>query len=83
MRAALKAVAEMSDYETRLVEYRTTMSLATSMLLRGIITEKDYEKIDRNIAEKCGLSLGSICCRNPLIIQAFRVNMSPTKKEVT
>lgn len=67
------------NYES-MVAYRSSMSLALSMLTQGIISEKEYEKIDRIIAEKHGLSLDSICCRNPLITQGFRGNMSPTKE---
>ena len=54
------------------------MSLAGGMLSEGIITEKDYDKIDRIIANKYGLSLGSIYCRKPLIDQGVRVNMRHT-----
>ncbi len=68
-----------ADYRDRLVAYRTTMSLAESMLLDGIITEKDYGKIDRITAKKYGLSLSSICCRKPLIGAESRGNMRHTK----
>ena len=61
-----------AEYKERLIAYRTTMSLAESMLLQGIINERDYGKIDRIIARKYGLSLGSICCRKPLINGASR-----------
>lgn len=68
----------MDEYRQRLISYRTAMSLAEGMLSEGIITEKDYDKIDRIIANKYGLSLGSICCRKPLIDQGFRGNMRHT-----
>lgn len=68
-----------SDYKDALVAYRTTMSLAEGMLHEGIITERDYGKIDRIIANKYGLSLSSICCRKPLITTPGRVNMQTTK----
>ncbi len=64
-----------ADYRASLVAYRTAMSLAEGMLHEGIITEKDYGKIDRIIANKYGLSLSSICCRNPLIVSRNRANM--------
>lgn len=64
-----------ADYHKRLVAYRTTMSLVEGMLSEGIITEKDYHKIDRMIANLKGLSLGSICCRKPLIASRHRGNM--------
>ena len=34
--------------------------------------EKEYDRIDRIIARKYGLSLGSLYCRKPLIDEAFR-----------
>ena len=75
-----KAVLQMDeDYKTRLVAYRTTMSFATGLLAGGIISEQDYAKIDRIIANQNGLSLSSICCRKPLIYQGFRGNIRPTK----
>ena len=68
-----------STYQDSLVAYRISMSLAEEMLLKGIITEKEYGRIDRIIAKKYNLSLSSICCRNPLIIQGFRANMTQHK----
>ena len=71
-----KAALLMDDgFMERIAAYRTSMSLAKSMLAGGIITAKDYDKIDRIIANKYGLSLGSICCRKPLIAPADRGNM--------
>ena len=70
---------EMAEYKERLVAYRTTMSLAAGMLSEGIISEKDYGKIDRIVAKNHGLSLGSICCRNPLITLGNRGNMRYTE----
>ncbi len=68
-----------TDYRNALVSYRISMSLAEDMLLRGIISERDYSKIDRIIAKKYGLSLDSICCRNPLLSRPVRGNMSLTR----
>lgn len=67
------------DYQERLIDYRTTMALVEGMLLEGIITVKDYGKIDRIIANRKGLSLSSICCRNPLIVSRNRGNMRHTE----
>lgn len=64
-----------AEYRGRLLSYRTSMSLAQEMLSEGIITAKEYEEIDRIIANRYGLSLGSICCRKPLIDPAFRGNI--------
>lgn len=68
-----------ADYHARLIAYRTTMSLAEGMLSDGIISEKDYDKIDRIIANLKGLSLSSIYCRKPLITPPDRVNMRHTE----
>lgn len=68
-----------AEYRGRLLSYRTSMSLAQEMLSEGIITAKEYSEIDRIIASRYGLSLGSICCRNPLIDRASRGNMRHTE----
>ncbi len=68
------------DYKTRLLSYRTTMSLATEMLFQGIITAKDYNQIDRIIAKSRGLNLCSICCRDPLLLRESKGNILPEHK---
>ena len=68
-----------AEYNAALIAYRTSMSLAAGLLSDGIITEKEYDKIDRIIAKKYGLSLGSICCRKPLIALENRGNMRHTE----
>ncbi len=75
-----KSVMSMDiDYHERLVAYRTTMSLVEDMLSEGIITTQDYEIIDEMIANLKGLSLSSICCREPLIMSKNRGNIQYTK----
>ena len=69
-----------AEYRDRLLSYRASMSLAAEMLSEGIITRKEYERIDRIIAKSRGLDLCGICCRNPLISPRFRGNMAPTKE---
>lgn len=59
-----------------MVAYRVAMSLAEEMLSSHIITAREYDKIDRMIAQKYGLSLGNICCRKPLQIKGFNANMT-------
>lgn len=59
--------------------YRTAMAVAFGMLRDGVISEEEYDQIDRIIANKYGLSSGSLFCRNPLILQGFRANMSHTE----
>ena len=66
------------QYDAAMLKYRTTMAIADEMHSRGIISAKDYDRIDRIIAEKYGLSLSSICARKPLIIQGSRGNMAHT-----
>ena len=67
-----------ADYRSRLMAYRASMSLAAEMLSQGIITAREYAKIDRIIANSRGLDLCGICCRNPLLYKEFRANMTPT-----
>ena len=50
----------MTDYEKRLMAYQTAMALARSMRSKGIISAKEYAKIDTIIAKKYGISSGSI-----------------------
>ena len=68
-----------SDYRQAMVAYRTSMSLAAELLSGGLISEKDYAKIDRIIAKRHGLSLCSICLRKPLIAPDSRGNMHATE----
>lgn len=50
----------MDDYNKRIAAYRLAMNMADTMLKRGIISDKDYGKIRRIMAEKYGISLSSI-----------------------
>ena len=50
----------MSDYDKRLFAYQVTMSLARGMRSKGIISDKEYAKIDTIIAKKYGISSYSI-----------------------
>ena len=68
-----------AEYRKRLLGYRASMSLAREMLSEGIITPKEYSEIDRIIANRHGLSLGSIYCRNPLISGQVRGNIRQTE----
>ena len=67
-----------ADYRERLLSYRASMSLASEMLSQGVITAREYARIDRIIAKSRGLDLCGICCRNPLLYKEFRANMTPT-----
>ena len=42
----------MSEYEEKLWNYQTAMAMARQMLSQGIITGKEYAKIDATIAKK-------------------------------
>lgn len=44
------------ELKTKIISYRTALSLAKSMLTDGIITAEEYRKIDTMLAEKYGLS---------------------------
>ena len=49
-----------NDYLKKVASYRRAMSIATSMRVRGIISDKEYDKIDTIMADKYGISLVSI-----------------------
>ena len=50
----------MSDYDKRLFAYQMAMAFARSMRSKGLISAKEYAKIDTIIAEKYGISSCSI-----------------------
>lgn len=50
----------MSDYDKRLFAYQMAMALARSMRSKGLISAKEYAKIDTIIANKYGISSCSI-----------------------
>lgn len=50
----------MSDYDKRLFAYQMAMALARSMRSKGLISAKEYAKIDTIIAKKYGISSHSI-----------------------
>ena len=50
----------MNDLNERILAYQIAMSLAHSMLAKGIITEEEYRKIDTIMTQKYGLSSSTI-----------------------
>ena len=58
--AMLKRGGRIMEYKERVAAYRLAMSIAKTMLQRGIISDKEYGVIDRLMAEKYGISLSSI-----------------------
>jgi hypothetical protein len=50
----------MDNYSERVIAFRLAMSMANTMLKRGIISNDDYKKIQQVMAEKYGISLSSI-----------------------
>ena len=50
----------MSEYNERIAAYKLAMGMADTMRKRGIISDDDYDKIRRIMAEKYGISLSSI-----------------------
>ncbi len=50
----------MDNYNERIAAFRLSLSMAESMLRRGIITEQNYAEIRRLLAEKYDISLSSI-----------------------
>lgn len=61
--------------------YRNSMAVALGMLKKGLISEEEYHQIDRIIASNHDVDLSTLCCRNPLILSAFRGNMSQTEEK--
>ncbi len=49
-----------NDYIDKVSDYRLTMSFVKSMKIRGIISEKEYDKIDTIMTKKYGISSVSI-----------------------
>ena len=58
-------VSLMDDYLQRIVRYRIAMSMAKSMLNKGIITEEEYAKIDTIMTKNAELSLYTIFSEIP------------------
>ena len=58
--AMLKQGGRIMEYKERVAAYRLAMSIAKTMLQRGIISDKEYGVIDCLMAEKYGISLSSI-----------------------
>ena len=48
------------DYESGLFSYRLSMSALRTMLKNNMITESDYNKCRKKLAQKYGISLCSI-----------------------
>lgn len=63
-------------YRTKLESYLASMLQAKRMLSMGILTPKDYSRIDTIIAEKYGISSCSLYRGIDLILSGFNGNMS-------
>ena len=59
-----------------ILAYRSSMAVALGLLKKGLISEEEYQQIDRMIANNHGVDLSTLCCRNPLLLSDFRANMS-------
>lgn len=68
------------DYHANLERYLASMLQAKRMLIQGIITTDDYNRIDTIIAEKYGISSCSIYRGFDLIYNAINGNMSHGKE---
>ena len=58
-------VSLMDDYLQSIIQYRIAMSMAKSMLNKGIITKEEYAKIDTIMTKNAELSLGTIFSEIP------------------
>lgn len=56
--------------------YQATMSMARTMLRKGIICEEDYRQIDTMFRQKYEPSLGSLLADIDLIKASSRANMT-------
>ena len=68
------------DHLKRVNAYLLAMTTADHLLLEGIITNEDYQRIEPLILAKYGLFSRSIYRRNDWIISRPRGNITPTKK---
>jgi len=59
--------------------YRSSMAVAMGLLKQGLISDEEYQQIDRMIANNHSVDLSTLCCRNPLLLSGFRANMLQTK----
>lgn len=50
----------MSEIQQKVAAYRQAMAMARSMVLQGIISDREYGKIDTIMAKKYGISLSTI-----------------------
>lgn len=55
---------KMSEYLDRVVQFRKAMSVIKELLLRGIISPKDYFKIEKLLAKKYALNKRTIFSDN-------------------
>lgn len=55
---------KMSEEYKEICKYKQSMMMAQSMLQKGIISEKDYARIDKILANKYGVSSCSIYRQN-------------------
>lgn len=54
-----------NEYTVKLISYRQSMSMAKAMLERGIINGEEYNKIDKIMANKYGVSSSTIFRQKP------------------
>lgn len=52
---------------TSVIDYELAMSVFSQLLNKGLLTQKEYEKLEKKTAKKYGLKKGSIYRRNNLI----------------
>lgn len=67
---------------TKLESYQMAMHQAKLMLKKGIITDKDYAKIENKMADKYCIKKGSIYRLNGLLLTPFRVIDMCDEREV-
>lgn len=69
-----------NDLRERAIRYRTCMSLAREMLVKGVIDGDDYARLSALLAVESGLKISTVFSENDLIISADHGNMSHEKE---
>lgn len=57
------------------IDYELAISVLNQLLESGLLTQKEYEKLENKVAKKCGLKNDSIFRINNLICGGYYGNM--------
>ena len=71
-----------NKYYDAVASYKAAMAQAKALVLRGLLTPKEYGIIETKMSEKYGINSCSIYRDNDWINTPFRDNMSPERMVV-